>query len=93
MGMTRGAYAKVIKQFILDKYGQPGLDEVVGRLEHGLQRTLTNPITLVWVDNKDFNAIFDAICSLFGEKPDEFAHRLGRYHAEKTIGWFYRFLV
>lgn len=93
MGMTRGVTAKVLREFVLQKHGQKGLDMLLDQLSPEWQKTLNSPYTLQWTEVAFSVGVIEVIARSFGQDPQEAARQVGIFSAETTMGTFYRFLL
>lgn len=93
MGKSRGAAIQSARQFVLEKYGEPGFERLLERLEPELRDLLARPLAISWQDAPAMIRVYEAIQSEFGDGTDEVFHEMGRFNARHDVKAYFKFLL
>lgn len=93
MGNVRGAAAQAAKNFVLENYGQEGLDQLMARLDEGQRKILAVPLPVSWLDAPTMIRFFETINELFGDGTEAIYRRIGQFNASRDIKSYYKFIL
>lgn len=93
VGRSRGAAVQSTRQFMIEKYGEPGFERLLQKLDPELRDLLIRPLAISWQDAPAMNRIYEVIQSEFGDGTDAIFHEIGCFSARHDVKAYFKFLL
>lgn len=91
---VKGILLKGFKEFVIENYGEEGLNKLQEVLSENSKKLLKAPLMdAANYDGTLFLEINRKICEVFGEGKPEFARKLGAFSARKSVRGPFKFIL
>ncbi|NLI97402.1 hypothetical protein GX441_01935 [bacterium] len=91
--MDRGVIPRYVRMWIVEFYGQDGLEKVLSKLSHEAGRMLRAPVPHGWYPVNLMREAYYAVDSELARKNPEVLYSLGRFIADQSVQGFLQYLV
>jgi predicted hydrocarbon binding protein len=89
----RGVIPRYVRMWIVESFGQDGLEKVVSKLSPEAGRMLEEPVPHGWYPVDLMREAYSAVYSELAERDPEVLYSLGRFIAVQSVRGFLQYLV